>query len=260
MSAAEESISKGIGGLRGMSDVERSKATRDYALQIRALPVGGHRVILAEGLANLSTEGDFGHGTLVEVARTLADSLRDEPQADERGKPSFGYTELAQLNQYEHVGIRFSSPAYTAALKDIKATEKARRAADFTLTDIQGKSWTLSSLRGKVVLVNFWATWCPPCRKEMPDIETLYNRFKDQGLVVLAISDETPEKVNPFIAQHGFTFPVLLDPGRKVNTMFNIQGIPNSFIYDRQGHLAATCIDMRTQGQLLDLFAKVGLK
>ena len=260
MSAAEESIAKGIGGLRSLSDADRSKATRDYALQIRALPVGGHRVQLAEGLANLSTEGDFGHETLVEVAKTLADSLKDEPQPDERGKPSFGYTELAQLNHYEHVGVRLSAPAYKAAMSDVEATENARKSINFTLTDIQGKDWTLSSLRGKVVLVNFWATWCPPCRKEMPDIETLYNRFKDQGLVVLAISDETEAKVKPFIADHGFTFPVLLDGGRKVNTLYSISGIPNSFVYDREGHLAATCIDMRTQGQFLDLLATVGLK
>ena len=88
-------------------------------------------------------------------------------------------------------------------------------------TDLQGKAWHLQELRGKVVLVNFWATWCPPCRKEMPDLDALYNKFKDQGFVVLAISDEEAAKVSPFIAEQKISYPVLLDPGRKVNDRFH---------------------------------------
>ncbi|HUI43423.1 MAG TPA: TlpA disulfide reductase family protein, partial [Terriglobia bacterium] len=107
---------------------------------------------------------------------------------------------------------------------------------------------------------NFWATWCPPCRKEMPDLETLYNRFKDQGFVILAISDEDSSKVQPFIADHHVTYPVLLDPGRKVNGLFEIEGIPKSFVYDREGKLVAQSIDMRTQKQFLEMLSQAGLQ
>jgi peroxiredoxin len=110
------------------------------------------------------------------------------------------------------------------------------------------------------VLVNFWATWCPPCRKELPDLETLYTRFKDQGLVILAISDEDAGKVKSFIAARDIQFPILLDPGRKVNELFQIEGIPKSFVYDRGGKLVAQSIDMRTMRQFLEMLSRAGLQ
>ena len=146
-------------------------------------------------------------------------------------------------------------------LAKLEADDQKRQSADFTLTDLQGKTWTLKDMKGKVVLVNFWATWCPPCRKEMPDLEALYNRFKDQGFVILAISeDEETPKVGPFIAEHKITYPILLDPGSKVNNLFEVEGIPKSFVYDRDGKLVAQSIDMRTQRQFLEMLAQAGLQ
>jgi len=142
----------------------------------------------------------------------------------------------------------------------LEADDLKHQQADFTLTDLQGKSWTLKELQGKVVLVNFWATWCPPCRKEMPDLEALYKQFKDQGFLVLAISDEEVGKVQPYIDKYQYTYPILLDPGRKVHQAFNIEGIPKSFVYDRGGKLVAQSIDMRTRGQFLAMLAQAGLK
>jgi peroxiredoxin len=118
----------------------------------------------------------------------------------------------------------------------------------------------LRELKGKVVLVNFWATWCPPCRKEMPDLNALYLRFKDQGFVILAISDEAADKVKPFIAERNISYPVMLDPGRKVNDLFQVEGIPKSFVYDREGKLVAQSIDMRTQKQFLEMLGQAGLR
>jgi peroxiredoxin len=92
---------------------------------------------------------------------------------------------------------------------------------DFTLKDIRGKKVTLSELRGKIVLVNFWATWCPPCRKEMPDLNAIYTHFQSQGLVILSISDESLLKVGPFITSAGYHPPVLLDDGGKVAKQFH---------------------------------------
>ena len=132
--------------------------------------------------------------------------------------------------------------------------------ADFTLPDLQGHAVQLAALRGKVVFVNVWATWCPPCRKEMPDLQALYDKYKDQGFVVLAISDEEMAKVAPFIGQRGISYPVLLDPGRKVNEEFMVEGIPKSFVYDREGKLVAQSIDMRTRGQFQQMLAQAGLQ
>jgi len=141
----------------------------------------------------------------------------------------------------------------------LEADDAQRQRADFTLTDLQGKAWHLKDLRGPIVLVNFWATWCPPCRKEMPDLQSLYAQFKNQGVVVLSIPDEESAKVSPFVAERDITYPVLLDPGRKVNEEFKVEGIPKSFVYDRDGKLVAQSIDMRTKGQFLQMLAQAGL-
>jgi peroxiredoxin len=168
--------------------------------------------------------------------------------------------ELASLVRYEHVQTTLDAPQFAAAMAKLEADDSKRRQANFTLTDLHGKAWNLKDLRGKVVLVNFWATWCPPCRKEMPDLEALYLQFQDQGFVVLAISDEDASTVNPFLAERTITYPVLLDPGRKVNEQFQIEGIPKSFVYDRSGKLVAQSIDMRTQRQFLEMLAQAGLQ
>jgi peroxiredoxin len=259
-SAQEKPIYEQIRGLRKLPDDVRAKATKELALEIRQLPATPNKLELAQFLASRATEGDFGHDTLQEVATTLADTLRQQPQPDEKGQPAAPYVELATLVRYEHVQTTLNAPQLTAAMAKLEADDAARQKADFTLTDLQGKSWTLSALKNKIVLVNFWATWCPPCRKEMPDLETLYNRFKDQGFVILAISDEELGKVQPFIAERHITYPVMLDPGRKVNDLFQIDGIPKSFVYNRDGKLVAQSIDMRTQGQFLEMLKQAGLQ
>jgi peroxiredoxin len=256
----EKPIVQGLHGLRSLSDDARPQATRQLALDIRALPAGDHKLSLANGLANLSTEGDFGHDTLQEVATTLAEALGEHPAPEQKGEPAMPYLELAQLVRYEHVQASVDSPQFGKSMAELAADDQKRQEADFTLTDLEGKPWTLKSLQGKVVLVNFWATWCPPCRKEMPDLDRLYQQFRAQGLVILAISDEDISKVKPFIADKGISYTVLLDPGRKVNTLFHVMGIPKTFIYDRSGKLAAESIDMRTRNQFLALLAQAGLQ
>jgi peroxiredoxin len=94
----------------------------------------------------------------------------------------------------------------------------------------------------------------------MPDMEKLYQRLSQKGLVVLAVSDEKRETVEDFLKKQNYTFPVLLDPDRKVNTAFGIEGIPNSFLFDRQGKLVAQSIDMRTERQFLEMFQAAGLE
>ena len=254
----EKPIADQIRGLRALQDVVRAQATKKLALDIRQLPVAPNKLRLANSLAMLSTEGDFGHDMLQEVATTLAAALREQPLPAVKGQPPQPYVELAELVRYEHVQATLDDQQFAAAVSKIEADNKSREQADFTLTGLGGKIWTLKEQHGKVVVLNFWATWCPPCRKEMPDLESLYQQFKDQGLVILAISDEDTGKVAPFIAEQKVTYPILLDPGRKVHELFQIEGIPKTFVYDRTGKLVAQSIDMRTRRQFLEMLAQAG--
>jgi len=280
-SADEKPLAEQIHGLRALADDVRAGTTKDLALKIRKLPATDNKLRLALNLAGLSTEGDFGHDTLQEVATTLAETLRERPvpwekPAEQKNSdagsdvaatraPAYPYIELATLVRYEHVEAPVdlnnnNEEQFRAAMARLEADDRKREHPEFALKDLSGKTWTFSELRGKVVLVNFWATWCPPCRKEMPDLETLYGRFGSKGLVVLGISDEEAAKVEPFIRERKVSFPVLLDPGRKANEMFVVEGIPKSFVYDREGKLVAQSIDMRTQKQFLEMLGKAGLE
>ena len=100
----------------------------------------------------------------------------------------------------------------------------ADQATDFTLRDIDGKSFTLSELKGKVVVLSFWATWCGPCKEEMPHLQKLYTQHAEEGLVIVSISADdarTASRVKPFIKSKGFTFPVLLDRESSVTGVYN---------------------------------------
>ncbi len=242
--------------LRQLPDDQRAVATRELALDIRKLRPGPAKLDLASGLANLATEGDFGRDTLQQVTTTLEGALREMSLT--RALPS--HIQLAQLVRYEGMKADLSAPVFAEVVKELEANDAARQSAAFTVTDLKGKQWDRAGLKGKVVLLNFWATWCPPCRKEMPDLDALQKRFASKGLVVLAISDEEAEKVKGFLADKPYTFAVALDPGRKANDAFRVQGIPKSFVFDREGRLVAQSIDMRTQEQFLAMLAKAGLQ
>lgn len=256
----EKPIADQIRGLRNVPDEKRGGVTKQIALDIRALPASATQLMLAQSLANLATEGDFGKQTLQEVATTLGEALHAQAAVSTAGMPEAPYVELATLVRYEGVKAPIDDPLLRTAMTRLEEQDKARAAADFTLSDLHGKSWALRELRGKVVLVNFWATWCPPCRKEMPDLEALSKEFGPKGLIILAVSDEDAAKVNLFIAEHKYSYPILLDPGRKVNRMMFVEGIPKSFVYDREGKLVAQAIDMRTHRQFLEMLSRAGLK
>ena len=260
-SEQEKPIVAQIKTLRSLDDTVRAGITKDLALQIRALPMVPNKLTLAVALANLSTEGDFGHDTLQAVTTTLATAIREQPPTrDDKGEPNDAYVELASLVRYEHMHASSDDPQFADAMARLESDDTKRQNADFILSDLQGKAWRLRELKGKVVLVNFWATWCPPCRKEMPDLQALYDKYKDQGLLVLSISDEGAAKVSPFIAERKISYPVLLDPGRKVAEAFVVEGIPKSFVYDRDGKLVAQSIDMRTRSQFQAMLAQAGLR
>jgi thiol-disulfide isomerase/thioredoxin len=116
---------------------------------------------------------------------------------------------------------------------------------DFTVPLLEGGEVRLSSLKGKVVFLNFWATWCPPCREEMPSMETLYRRFRDSGLEFLAVDiQEGADEVADFMRQYKLSFPVGLDSGR-ISAEYGIRGIPTTFIIDRDGAIIIASVGGR---------------
>lgn len=111
------------------------------------------------------------------------------------------------------------------------------RAPAFTFPGLDGKMVSLADYKGKVVFVNIWATWCPPCRKEMPSMEKLYQQLKGEDFEILAISIDTlgAKVVGPFMKEHGLSFPALLDTRGTVQNLYGTTGLPESFIIGREG-------------------------
>jgi cytochrome c biogenesis protein CcmG/thiol:disulfide interchange protein DsbE len=131
-----------------------------------------------------------------------------------------------------------------STLKTTKPPQPGLEMANFTFPDINGREVSLADHRGKVVLVNVWATWCPPCRQEMPSMQSLYEKFKGENLEILAVSidSEGREVVAPFMRKMNLTFPALLDPGETIRSLYGITGVPESFIIDKQGILVEKII------------------
>jgi peroxiredoxin len=116
------------------------------------------------------------------------------------------------------------------------------RAADFKLEALDGHTISLESLRGKVVFLNVWATWCGPCREEMPSMQVLYDDFKgNKDFVMLAASQDTGgrSEVASYVAKNGFHFTVLLDPENKISETYEVSGVPETFIINRKGQIVA---------------------
>jgi peroxiredoxin len=107
----------------------------------------------------------------------------------------------------------------------------------FTFPDLNGEAVSLAAYRGKVVLLNIWATWCPPCRQEMPSMQRFYEKFKGENFEILAVSIDSGgrEAVAPFMQKMNLTFPALLDPGETIRPLYRITGVPESFIIDKKG-------------------------
>lgn len=111
-------------------------------------------------------------------------------------------------------------------------------APDLSLTDLDGKPVSLVDYRGQVVLVNLWATWCPPCREEMPTLVDFYNKYRSLGFVLIAIDQgETAELVKPFVTEFALPFPVWLDMESLAGREFNTMNLPSSYVIDRDGQV-----------------------
>jgi len=111
------------------------------------------------------------------------------------------------------------------------------QAPEFTFPGLDGKVVRLTDYRGKVVFLNIWATWCPPCREEMPSIRTLYQELKDEDFEILAVSIDAlgAKAVDPFMKKYKLSFPALLDTGASIQNLYGTTGVPETFIIDKKG-------------------------
>jgi len=119
-------------------------------------------------------------------------------------------------------------------------------APEFSLATPEGKTIALNQLRGQVVFLNFWATWCPPCRLEMPSMERLHQEFRDKGLAMQAIDvGESPKQVSRFMKEFRLNFPALLDVNSEVFSRYGVQGLPTTVLIDRSGRTVGAAIGAR---------------
>jgi peroxiredoxin len=129
----------------------------------------------------------------------------------------------------------------------ISSIKGDKKAPDFALQDLSGKKVGIKQFKGKIVFLNFWATWCGPCKEEMPGMEALHKQFKEKDFVLLTVSVdyEGLKPVQEFISKHRYTFPVLLDPKSETLDLFEVKGIPTTFIIDKKGRIIGRAIGPR---------------
>ncbi len=124
---------------------------------------------------------------------------------------------------------------------------KNKKAPGFCLENVKGERVELKNFKGKVVFINFWATWCGPCKEEMPSMEALYQKFKERGFVFLAISVDYEEKkkVKEYIDKHHYTFPVLIDSKCLTLDLYGVKGIPTTILIDKKGRMVGSAVGPR---------------
>ena len=135
-------------------------------------------------------------------------------------------------------------------------------APEIVLKDLQGRDVKLSDLRGKIVLVNFWATWCKPCKEEMPAMQASYDKLRDKGFVVLAVNElEDTARVAEHIRTHGHTFEVVMDHNNQVANVYGVVGLPASFLIDPQGIVRERIAgSLLTESRIEEMVKKYGEK
>jgi peroxiredoxin len=158
------------------------------------------------------------------------------------------------------LGQQQSTPSRAATLNPVFSQQIGQPAPDFTLASLEGETVSLSDYTGQVVLINTWATWCPPCRAEMPAINTFYEAHQDKGFTVLAVNNqEDAQTITDFVEASGFGFPVLLDPEAEMTELYQVRGLPTTFIIGRDGTIqhvqAGTITDRQLESIILPLLA-----
>ncbi|HEY6867629.1 MAG TPA: redoxin domain-containing protein [Candidatus Eisenbacteria bacterium] len=245
-------------------------------LRTQSLPLGSRRALC--DVVEVVYEHPQGTGAVYSpttfwIERGRAVVLRDSTHVRVQD-PQGGQSELAQTTTFTTARINerlpdtlfvFHPPAGATEVASFKGSEEVdlsgQKAEDFTLDDVAGKSLRLSSLKGKVVLIDFWATWCGPCRIEMPNIQKLHREFRNKGLVVLGVNaGEEASAVRPFLKKYGYDFRILLDRDQAVGKRYQVGGIPTLFIIDKSGTISSHFVGVRDEATLREALAKAGIQ
>jgi len=150
---------------------------------------------------------------------------------------------------------------FSTGREDPAAAFTGKPAIDFSLSDLKGRSHSLKELRGKTVLLDFWATWCGPCRITMPQVAKIHAEYKDRGVEVMSINvGESAKKAGDYIARNGYGFTTLLDTDRQVSTRYQINGIPTLVVIDAAGQVSDYLVGARDDVALRAALKKAGVK
>ena len=251
---------------KAVDDAARPAAIEQASRDIAALPAGAKKVGYAEQLAVISTQGQNGLEAIQAAADTLAAALKESPQPVGKDRRiAHGYVELARIAAIAKVQTALSGTEMDLAAKLVAANEADVQKADFTLRDLDNKKVTLSALKGKIVLVNFFSVNCSGCLREMADLELIHEHYAAQGVVILSISEDDPAQVFPAMARLHYLPQVLTDDASigsygAVAKAFHIDGIPRTFVFDREGKLAAESLDMCSRRQFFTMLGRAGLQ
>ncbi|MFO8037162.1 MAG: TlpA disulfide reductase family protein [Anaerolineales bacterium] len=141
----------------------------------------------------------------------------------------------------------------------VSAPQVGFKAPEFTLQTFEGQTVSLTNYQGSPVLINFWATWCPPCRVEMPDFQQVYDEYSVQGLIILAVNasnKDSPNDVDQFIKEFNLTFPIPMDTSGNVGDMYHLQALPTTFFINRDGMIQHMIIGGPLRIPTLDKYLK----
>jgi peroxiredoxin len=217
---------------------------------VEAVPDAAERSAVGLMLLNEQAIYPLGKATVERVVRLQLNGKNPSDRDPET------YGDLADAIDAFHLTVGRDIPSISARLELLRLGRLVSETYDFSLPSLGGGKVSLRSLRGKVVLLNFWATWCGPCRSEMPVLEKLYREFAATGFTVIAVSDEDKAAAQDFVQSFGYTFPVLLDPDRRVFDHFRVIAIPATKMFGRDGRLVAE-LASTTEGELRQLLQKL---
>ena len=255
--------------------VKNARWVRDESVSVGGQPVPC--AVLEVTYEHPALQGQEFSPTTLWIDRARSVVLRESLMVTGNSPQAGGTMHLAQTTRFEFVDLNatlpdstfaFQAPAGAQEVTQIGPQQQSthsdfegRPAPDFTLTDLAGKPVKLSSLRGKVVLLDFWATWCGPCRIEMPRVQKLHREFRAKGLVVYGVNvGEGAAKVRPFLTKNSYTFPILLDREKSVMEKYGVNGIPTLVIVDRKGTVHSYFVGVREDSVLRNAIADLGIR